>query len=157
MRARPYEGDYRKRELWEEWTQAAFRKGQALRFIRFVNLRAARFHAREAFSPAANRAPATSGRFCRPQNYECVHGIFLTRGFVATYLANAKMTRENRPEVRFQGENRRQNLRNRPDVDQWRQLRPGHSRTTRVNGLPAGVNRPGVRAGAEPNQAGAAS
>ena len=63
---------------------------------------------------------ATSGRFCRLRIYERIIGIFLTRSFLAAYLTNAKMTRDNRPEVRFQGENRGQNLRNRPEVN-WRQ------------------------------------
>lgn len=79
-------------------------------------------------NPPRQPRPATSGRFCRPRNCELIHGICLTRCFVASYLANAKMTRENRPEVRFRSQNEGKNLRNRPEVDQGRQLRPGRSR-----------------------------
>ena len=60
--------------------------------------------------------PASSGRFRRLRIYERTHGISLTRGFVAAYLTNARMTRENRPEVRFRSENEGKNLRNRPEV-----------------------------------------
>lgn len=51
-------------------------------------------------------------------------GIFLTRGFVATYFANAKNDAENHPEVRFQRENEGQNLRNGPEVDRRQQPAP---------------------------------
>ena len=88
--------------------------------------------------------PATSGRFCRLRKHECVHGIFLTRGFLAAYLANAKMTRENHPEVRFQSENEGQNLRNRPEVNQRRQPCPGYKRARMSRGRGCGPDWAGL-------------
>lgn len=75
----------------------------------------------------ANRAPATSGLFCRLRKHKRMIGVFLTRDFPAAYLANAKNYAKNHPEVQFQSENQSQNLRNRPEVDRRQQLRPGYT------------------------------
>lgn len=82
--------------------------------------------------PPLTAPPATSGRFCRLQNHKRMIGIFLNRGFLATYLANAKNDAENHPEVRFQRENEGQNLRNGPEVDRRRQSAPDIARAKRA-------------------------
>ena len=71
----PTREDYRKRELREEWTQALFCKGVALRFMRTVNLFDVWFRAEGLSTPPPTETPVLLGGFAGCENMNALLGF----------------------------------------------------------------------------------